>query len=74
MNEKIVLTKNQLEKVKAFIETALLGKSTANQGGLSHVRFFGGSQEIDTNAISDAEGMVLHVTAINRKHRILQEV
>jgi hypothetical protein len=62
------------EKVKAFIETALLGKSAANQGGLSHVRFFGGSQEIDTNAISDAEGMFLHVTAINRKHRILQEV
>jgi hypothetical protein len=62
------------EKVKEFIETAALGKLTATQRGLANIHFLGGVQNVDTNAISDADGGLLHITALNREHRILQEV
>ena len=62
------------EKVKDFIESAALGKLTATQRALANMHFFGGCQSIDTNAISDANGQLLHITALNREHRILQEV
>ena len=62
------------EKVKDFIELAALGKLTATQRALANMHFLGGCQSIDTNAISDANGQLLHITALNREHRILQEV
>ena len=62
------------EKVKDFIETAALGKLTATQRGIANMHFLGGGQNVDTNAISDANGGLLHITALNREHRILQEV
>ena len=61
------------EKVKEFIEAAALGKLTATQRGLANMQFLGGGQNVDTNAISDANGGLLHITALNREHRILQE-
>jgi len=62
------------EKVKDFIESAALGKLTATHIALANMHFLGGCQSIDTNGISDANGQLLHITALNRGHRILQEV
>lgn len=62
------------EKVKDFVEMASLGKLTATQRGLSNMHFLGGGKNVDTNALSDADGRLLHITALNRGHRILQEV
>ena len=62
------------EKVQEFVETASLGKLTATQRGLSNMHLLGGGQNVDTNALSDADGRLLHITALNREHRILQEV
>lgn len=61
-------------EVKGFIESASLGKLIAQQRNIANMHFLGGGQGVDTNALTDANGHLLHVTAINRRHRILQEV
>ena len=62
------------EKVQEFVEAASLGRLTAAQRGLSNMHFLGGGKYVDTSALSDADGRLLHITALNREHRILQEV
>lgn len=62
------------EKVKNFIEEASIGRLSPIQYGLSDSPFLGGGENVDTNAIKDVDGRLLHLTAINMKHRILQEV
>jgi hypothetical protein len=62
------------EKVKDFIEEASLGRLTPMQLGLPHSPFLGGCENVDTNGIKDVDGRLLYVTALNMKHRILQEV
>lgn len=62
------------EKVQEFVGAASLGRLTAAQRGLSNMHFLGGDKYVDTNALSDADGRLLHITALNREHRILQEV
>lgn len=61
-------------KVQEFVEAASLGRLTAAQRGLSNMHFLGGGKYVDTSALSDAGGRLLHITALNREHRILQEV
>ena len=62
------------EKVKDFVEMATLNKLVITQKSGSSMRLRGGDEKVDTNAISDANGGLLHITALNREHRILQEV
>lgn len=62
------------EKVQKFVEAASLDKLTATNRGLTNMQFLGGDQNVDTNALSDADRRLLHITALNREHRILQEV
>jgi hypothetical protein len=62
------------EKVKDFIEAASIGRLSPLQYGSPKSPFLGGGENVDTNAIKDVDGHLLHVTAINMKHRILQEV
>lgn len=61
-------------EVKEFVESASLGKLITQQRNLASRHFLGGGQDVDTNALTDVNGHLLHVTALNRKHRILQEV
>lgn len=61
-------------EVKAFIEKASLGRLIAKNRNLSNLHFLSGGQDVDTNALTDEKRHLLHVTAINRRHRILQEV
>jgi hypothetical protein len=62
------------DKVKEFIEEASLGRLSPMQLGIPHSPFLGGCENVDTNAIKDVDGRLLYVTALNMKHRILQEV
>lgn len=62
------------ESIKEFIELASLGNLTASGRGITNMNFLGGGQRVDTNALSDAEGKLIHITALNRAHRLLQEV
>lgn len=61
------------EKVKGFIEEASMGNLSPMQQGISHRPYLGGGANVDTNAIKDSEERLLYVTALNMKHRILQE-
>jgi hypothetical protein len=61
------------EKVKDFVDAASLGRLSPMHHGLPNSPFLGGGQNVDTNAIKDIDGRLLHVTALNMKHRILQE-
>jgi hypothetical protein len=62
------------EKVKDFIEEASIGRLSPMQHGIPHSPFLGGGETVDTNATKDVNGRLLYVTALNMKHRILQEV
>lgn len=61
------------EKVKDFIEEASIGKLSPMQHGIPHSPYLSGGANVDTNAIKDVDGRLLYVTALNMKHRILQE-
>lgn len=67
----IATTKSE---VREFIENASLGRLIAQRRNFANMHFLGGGKDVDTNALTDANGHLLHVTALNRRHRILQEV
>ncbi len=61
-------------EVKDFIEKASLGGLKVQRGNLFNTQLLGGGESVDTIALTDANGHLLHVTALNQRHRILQEV
>lgn len=62
------------EKIRDFIDAASIERLSPLQNGIPNSPFISGGQNVDTNATKDNDGGLLHVTALNMKHRILQEV
>ncbi len=61
-------------RIKDFIEEANIGRLQHLADEDWAILLSGGSSSINTQASMDVEGRFLHISAINRKHRILLEV
>lgn len=72
--DQLEFKESNKELVREFIESSSIDKLTATQRGLTSMHFLSGNENVDTNAITDKHGQLLHITALNRAHRILQEV
>ncbi len=61
-------------RIKDFIEEANIGRLQHLADEDWAILLSGGSSSINTQASMDVEGRFLHISAINRKHRVLLEV
>jgi len=57
-------------KIYKFVEAARVNHLTVVKSTLSSKRLIGGCASVETKAISDLSGALLHLTAINMNHRI----
>jgi len=61
-------------RIREFIEEANIGRLQHLADEDWAILLSGGSSSINTQASMDVEGRFLHISAVNRKHRILLEV
>jgi hypothetical protein len=72
--DHLSFTASTKEKVKSFIQSASIERLGATEREISTQQVRSGGQGVETNALRDSDGRFIHITALNREHRILQEV